>query len=157
MRKAKPILKESYLKAIKNSVGAKTWCSFFAQVDGKKKDILKNGDLSCAFFVSSILVMFGLMKRIHMTVKSTVKDMEENGWYEIKNLKPGSVILWEEKEQKKGSRHFHLGFYVGNNRAVSNRWEHKEPIIHHHTYGKKGDKSPVRKIEKIFWHEKLDE
>lgn len=156
-QKVKPILKDSYLKLIKNSIGANVWRNFYAEVGGKKKDILKDGELSCAFFVSSVLLIFGLIERVHFTVKGTVEDMERSGWYEVKKLKPGAVLLWERQKQAAGRVHYHLGFVLNNEQAISNRWEKKAPIIHHITYGIKKDGSPVRKIEKIFWHKKLDE
>lgn len=155
-QKVKPILKESYLKLIENSVGANVWRNFYAVVNEKKQDILKDGELSCAFFVSSVLVAFGLLKRRHMTVKSTIKDMTENGWQEIKSPKKGCILLWKAIKFPSGSTNAHLGFYIGNKKAISNRWEKKSPQIHHFTYGTKKDGSPKRKIEKIFWHKKLD-
>ncbi len=156
MSKAKiePILKDSYLAFIKNSSGAKSWRNFYAQVDGKKKDVLKNGDLSCAFFVSSVLVIFGLINKKHLTVKSTIEDMEASGWQGIKKPKPGAVLLWEKQKLGKGEEYFHLGFAISAKQAISNRWEHKCSVVHHITYGTKNNK-PVRKIEKIFWHKKL--
>jgi hypothetical protein len=155
MKKIKPILKDSYLAFIKNSAGAKSWRSLYASVGGRKEDILKGGEFSCAYFASSILLIFGLTKNVHATISGTIKDMKASGWREIEKPKPGAVLLWEKQKQGKGEPHFHLGFAINKNQAISNRWEHKCPIIHHITYGIK-NKKPVRKIEKIFWHTKLD-
>ena len=154
-RQIKILLRESYLRFIENSVGSKSWRNFYALIGGKKKDVLKNGELSCAFFVSSVLAIFGLIENRHMTVKSTIKDMEENGWYEILKPKRGAVLLWEAIKFPSGSINKHVGFYLNGNKAVSNRWEKKSPMVHHFTYGVKKDGSPKRKIEKIFWHQKL--
>jgi hypothetical protein len=156
MAKINPLLKDSYLKLIKNSVGVKSYRNFYAVSGGKKKDILKNGSLSCAFFVSSVLVAFGLISKTHMTVEKTLGDLQKNGWREIKSPKPGAILLWEKQKQGRGDAHFHLGFVVGAKQAISNRWEHKCPVAHHIFYGAKNGK-PARKIEKIFWHEKLNE
>jgi len=153
----KLLIRDSYLKLIQNSIGAKVWRNFYAEVDGKKKDVLKNGELSCAFFVSFVLLIFGLIKRVHFTVKGTIEDMGKSGWYEIKKLKPGAVLLWEKQKQAAGREHYHLGFILNDKQAISNRWEKKSPIVHHLTYGIKKDGSPARKIEKIFWHKKLEQ
>lgn len=152
----KHLLKDSYLQVIKNSVGSKSWRNFYALVDGREKDILKNGELSCAYFASSILLMFGLIKNVHATVSGTSTDMKISGWQEIEKPKSGAVLLWEKQKQGKRGEHFHLGFVINNKQAISNRWEHKCPVIHHITYGTKNGQ-PVRKILKIFWHKKLDE
>lgn len=155
--KVKPILKDSYLKLIRNSVGAKVWRNFYADVNGKKRDITRNGELSCAFFVSSVLLMFNLIKDRHLTIKSTVADMRKSGWYGIKKPRPGSILIWEEVEFYNGSKNKHIGFSISNKLAVSNNHELGSPQVHHITYGTKKDGSPKRKVEKIFWHKKLDE
>ena len=51
------------------------------------------------FFVSSILKIFSLVDFPHATVNVTLKDMAKNGWRETKKLKPGDVLLWEEKKR----------------------------------------------------------
>ena len=43
-----------------------------------------------------------------------------------------------------------MGFYIGNNKAVSNDSSLGHPIKHHYTY------NDTRKIEKIYWHSELD-
>ena len=157
MKKLKLDLKKSYPQTIKNSVGAKVWRNFYAFVDGEKRDILKNGEFSCASFVSSVLLMFGLIKERHATVRGTLKDMIKNGWREVKKIKPGAVLIWQERKASDKQKHPHIGFFIGEQKAVSNSHKHKSPQMHHITYGKKKDGSPKRKIEKIFWHKKLEQ
>jgi len=41
-KKIIPLLRDSYLAVIKNSVGSKTFRNFYAKVNGKKQDLLKN-------------------------------------------------------------------------------------------------------------------
>lgn len=157
--KIKLLLKESYLAVIKNSSGSKIFRNFYAKVKEKKKDILNNGELSCSFFVSSILVIFKLIKEIHFTVSGSIRDLEKSGWRKIevdsqikKRIKPGNIILWEEKKIDQ-EVHKHIGFYLGRKKAISNAyWLYKkrEPIIHHFTYHGK------RKIVAIYWHKKLE-
>jgi len=149
----KPLLVDTYLAVIKGSINSKAFKHLYAEVNGKKTDILKNGKLSCAFFASSVLVSFGLMKSIHATVNGAEKDLVSSGWKKINILKIGSVLIWEAKSKK--HPHRHIGFYVGDNRAVSNSSNVKVPSTHNWIYGG-SKKKPGRKIEAIFWHKKLD-
>ncbi len=151
MKEIKPLLFKNYLALIKNSLGSRMWRNAYAQIGRVKKDILKNGKFSCAYFVSSILVICKLIKEIHVTVEGTLRDMENSGWFQIKKLKKGAILVWEEL---KG--HKHLGFYFGNKKAISNNSHYKKtPVIHHYTFGLKNRK-PKRKIIAIYWHKKLN-
>ncbi|SRR3989339_919259 len=147
----KQLKKESYLKFIKNSAGVSTWRNFYAEVGGVKKDVLKNGDLSCAFFATSVLLIFGLIEKVHFTVKGAVGDLEKSGWKEINNLKPGAVLIWEKN---KFFSNEHIGFYLNKKKAISNYFLKKKPFQHHFTYGTING-LPKRKIIKIFWHKEL--
>ena len=144
----------SYLAMIKNSPGTKIFRNLYVNMSGGKTDVLKNGNLSCAIFVSSILYQWGLITNTHASVESTVKDMSDFGWHKIKKPRPGCVIEWEPKLIN-GSINKHLGFYLGKNKAISNRIEKGFPLLHHWTYGTKNGK-PVRKVEAIFWNKKLN-
>lgn len=148
-QKVEPLLKETYLAVIKNSVGTKMFKNLFAKVNSKKKDIVENGNLSCAFYASSILYLFKLIKDIHATVNGTIKDLEESGWTKIKTPKNGCVLVWAEKDFGNGGLHKHIGFYIGNSNAVSNNSKTGFPTCHN---WKEYDN---RKVEKIFWHKKL--
>ena len=143
------LLCDTYLAMVKNSVGTKMFRNFYAHADGKRMDVMRNGDLSCAFFVSSVLSTLALGKATHGTVDSTVKDMKQSGWNPSKKLVSGSILVWEEKK-----RHAHIGFYIGNEKAISNSSKKGSPAIHHFTYGVKNGE-PARKIEAIYWHQKL--
>ena len=131
--------------------------SIFVLAGGKEKDILKNGELSCAFYVSCILKLFDLISRLHATVDGAVKDMIDNGWTETKKMKPGDVLVWEKKKFKDGELHRHLGFYLGDKKAISHRDNKRIPIIHHYTYGQTKDGQPKRKIVKILTHKTINE
>ncbi len=143
---------QNYLAMIKASQNSEMFRHFYILNQGKKKDILKNGCLSCARYVSCILKIFGLISETHATVSSTVKDMINSGWRETVKLVPGSILLWEEQIQSNGDLHEHLGFYLGKDKAISHRDEKRLPIIHHYTYGKTKNDKPKRKIVKIFTH-----
>ena len=156
----KIIWNESYLKAIKNSVGSNIFRNLYATVNGKKMDIRKDGQLSCSAFVSSLLYIHKLCYDIHATAEGLIKDMELFGWKRINKPRPGAVILWEplppkNRNDKMYLRHDHIGFYVGNNKAISNRPEKHQPMVHHWTFGANNGK-PVRRVEKIFWNNKLN-
>jgi len=144
--KFKILTYQNYLSVIKASQGSKMFRHFYVLDNGKKKDIPRNGKLSCAYYISSILKLFSLISMSHISVKSTIKDMLKNNWKTTKKLVPGNVLLWEEQVQFNGEAHPHLGFYLGKDKAISHRYEKMIPIIHHYTYNKK------RKITKILTH-----
>ena len=127
--KPQRLIKKTFIKTIRNSVGSKIFRNFYLKSDDISFDATKNGELSCAFYVSSILVIFGLIKRVHGTVENTVKDLIESGWIKEKNPTAGCVIIWELLDG-----HEHIGFYVGRDKAVSNSSEKKKIVIHDWTY-----------------------
>lgn len=144
----------TYLAMIKNSVGSHAYRTFYANVDGKKKDIVGGGNLGCGFFVTHILYFFRLVKEPHLTVAGTVRDLEASGWMPISKPRTGCVLVWEAVKGKSGE-HGHIGFYVGANKAVSNSSAKGMPQLHHWTYGKVG-KKPKRAVVSMWWNEKLD-
>ena len=145
-----PLFYKTYLTVIKNSLGSSLFRNFYAKVNGRETDITENGNLSCAFFVSTLLVTFGLIERVHATVKGTVKDLKKSGWRTIKNPRKGSVLVWEAEKEEDGKRYEHIGFYVGGRMAISNSSKIGKPVLHHWTFGVKNG-APVRKIKAIFW------
>ena len=84
----------TYLAAIKNSVGSKFFRNMYAYDGRKRIDVLENGNLSCAYFVSTILKHFGLLKKVHATVKNTVKDLKRSGGKSGNKPKNGSVLVY---------------------------------------------------------------
>lgn len=147
-QKVYPLFKENYLAIIQNSIGTKMFRNFHAKVDGKRQDITENGKASCAYFVSSVLLLFGLIKTLHLTVNGLVKDMEQSGWRKIKRPRRGAVLIWEKKEIN-SKEYRHVGFFISNSKTISNSFKKKTPSIHHWTF--KGR----RKIEATFWHRKI--
>jgi len=142
---------DTYIGVIRNSVKSRMFRNLYAEVGVKKTDVTENGRLSCAFFVSSLLVIFGLIKSAHATVSGTVRDLEKSGWMKISKPKAGSVLVWKAKKNKKGDIHKHIGFYIGKDKAISNNSRFGYPSVHHWTFGKV-NKQSKRKIETIFWH-----
>ena len=122
-----------------------------ATVDGETTDILRDGALSCGFFVSSILYINKLIRDMHTGVAGLERDMAASGWVQIPELREGAVIIWEPKEGSGGVLHLHTGFYVGNNRAISNGSNTSHiPEEHHVTY------EGTREIGRMWWHQSLD-
>jgi len=140
---------ENYLTFIKRSVDSEIWRHVYAEVDGEKKDIVENGNLSCAIFVSSILKIFDLIESLHTTVNGTIKDLEKSGWQQIAEPKIGAILIWEKVDFSENNFHKHIGFYVGENLAVSNDFKTGKIILHHFTFDNQ------RKMEKIFFHPRL--
>ncbi len=130
----KLLKKESYLRMIKNSVGTKMFRNLYIEVKDKKIDATHNGILSCAYFVSSILLIWGLIKKKHATVIKTVLDIEKFGWKKISinKMQSGDIIIWEEK-----NNHLHCGFYIGDKKAISNSEFKKIPAVHSWDYNGK--------------------
>lgn len=138
------VLLDSYLAVTRNAVGSRMFRTFIARVDGRKQDILRKGELSCAFFASSVLALFKLIGSTHMTVAKTIADIEKSGWRKVRAPRPGSVLVWEAQDG-----HRHIGFFVGNQRAVSTSSRRGVVVRHHWTFGGK------RNIEATYWHPKL--
>jgi len=141
-----PLFLENYIHMVKASVGLALFRNLYCTVNDTRQDILRDGDLSCAFFVSWILAPFRLIKDIHATVSGTVKDLKESGWIRIDEPKLGAVIIWSP--QITGSEsHAHIGFYIGEGQAASNDYRTRTPQIH------PWNSHP---IEEILWHPRLD-
>lgn len=149
-----PLLEKSYLSVIKNSVGSNQFRNFHATVNGQEQDILRNGELSCAFFVSSILKTFSLISETHATVQGLVKDLEKNGWVKTTEANPGDVLVWNEITYPNGETHAHIGFYFGNDQAISTSSSHGIPTVHHLTFNNTREitfiyKCPPQSFKKI--------
>ncbi|MDP2648015.1 MAG: hypothetical protein Q8P35_02135 [Candidatus Yanofskybacteria bacterium] len=152
----KILTKKSYLAMIRNAAKGDNhmFRNMFGEENGQEKDLTKNGALSCGKVASAILYLNKLIKDLHLTVESTERDMLASGWREISELKESAVIVWESRPGDDGAPHLHMGFYLGNDEAMSNDSNGTGmPIIHHVT-----DKwDPPRKIMRIYWHPTLDE
>jgi hypothetical protein len=149
--KIEPILLETYLATVKNSIGSNLFRNLFVIINGDKKDITENGNLSCAVFVSSILYLFKLIGDRHAMVSSTIRDLKESGWSEIAEPREGCILVWEEKDFGESGIHKHLGFYTGGGKAMSNNPEKGYPTEH------EWNNFNGRKVELILWNPKLED
>ena len=127
--KIQPLVFDTYMAMIQNSVGSKMWRNNYALVDGVKTDVTNNGEVSCAYYLSTILASFRLIKAHHTMIDSTLKDMENSGWVEVAEPEPGDVLLWGPKSSpdKDGVNHQHLGFYIGEGKAVTHNYVRAKP------------------------------
>jgi hypothetical protein len=110
--------------------------------------------------VSCILLISGLVSSSHVTVAGTIRDMEKSGWRKIEDFreKPGCVVLWDPIVQD-GKHHMHIGFYIGDDQAVSNRSSLRMPGEHSMYYSaldKDGQKRNAT-VYSCYWHPALDD
>ena len=104
---------------------------FWADFDNQERDTMEDGWKSCAFFVTSLLTMFGALDRPHSTVKSSIEALEKYGWQKVTEPKPGDVLIWEDTKPTPDDEAVpHVGFYIGQEQAVSTSWQQKTPIKH---------------------------
>jgi hypothetical protein len=127
-RKPQRLIFKTYLQMVQNAPGSRMFRNLY--VDGQD-DVMKDGAYSCAFFVSSVLTLFRQNSGFHGTIQSTLADMLDHGWEETDaaDLQPGDILVWEPWEFE-GQEHEHLGFYLGNGRAVSTSYKAKEVVDH---------------------------
>lgn len=166
----KILLKENYLTMINNAAKGHNFMfrNFFIVQDDIKKDALEDGGISCAVFVSSVLYLHNSLleflkkehwiKFTHANVPSTTKDMLDCGWYEINELRPGAVIIWEKRLGRDDNIwHEHNGFCISEIEAISNDSKGSKLPFRHGINNPSSVDSEFRKIEKIYWHPELDE
>jgi len=144
-----PLIFDTYLGIIRNSVGSKLFCNFYAKINGKKTDIMCNGELSCAFYVSSVLALFKFIGEVHRTVDSTIKDLKASGYKRIIKPKVGSILVWEKVDFGNNNIHKHIGFFIGGGKAVSNSYKLGHPVVHNWNFNNK------RKVDMILWNPKI--
>ena len=142
----------SYLAVIRDSVGSRMFRHLYAIDEvGTSRDIIQNGRLGCAYYVAFILYHFQLVAQPHATVESTVKDMEEHGWSIVSDPEIGDVLVWEPStEHVEDELHEHIGFYIGDERAVSNQSSTGEIVEHDWTFGTDNEGNANRKVVKIL-------
>jgi len=149
-QKSKILVFDSYKAAILGSVGTPMFQHLYVRHEGSKKDVTKAGDLSCALYVSSILVMFKLIATVHATVHTTVHDMDKSGWKRDTHQRLAQFLFGRRKMATST-----LGFTwaMGGQSAIVQKKE--SPTRHHWTFGTKGGK-PKRRVESIWWTQKLN-
>ena len=166
----KLLFKKNYLAMVENTAKGKNWMfrNFYIEKNGAETDALEEGKISCAVLVSSILYLqnssLEFLKKpnwinfVHANVPSTTEDMLSCGWYEIKELRLGAVIVWEPRLGKDDNlTHQHNGFCVSETEAISNDSKGTGFPLRHDIHHPSSIDLNSRKIEKIYWHSDLDE
>lgn len=126
---------KTYLSMIENAPGTNMFRHFYLRrPDGSEFDAIGDGENACAFFVSSVLTIVGRIQGVHGTVDSTIRDLQESGWVQASVPQPGDVISWEPHQSPDGL-HGHIGFYLGDNEAVSTSTSQKAVARHDLHYG----------------------
>jgi hypothetical protein len=153
MADVKILRKKSYLAMVVNAARGENhmFRNLWASVDGEVRDINKDGALSCGFFASALLYLNKFIGDMHAGVTGLERDLAASGWTQATELREGAVLVWEPRTGGDGTPHLHAGFYIGNDRAVSNGSNTTHmPEEHHATY------DGTRKIERIWWHPDLE-
>ncbi len=146
---------KTLLYRIEASLGSTIFRSVFATVDDKEKDLTRDGQASCAVYVSGLLVWAEKSERMRATVASLEQGLKECGWVQTNERIPGAVVIWEATKQADGELHEHAGFIVSETEAVSHSDKELAPVKHHITYGETNTGEPQRVIKCIYRHQDL--
>ena len=144
------VLFDSYMAVIRNSVDAHLFRNLYFTIDGAKVDVLNDGDLSCAVFVTALLKLFNLCPDVDTTVDGAVSMLVASGWMDISEPRTGCIFVWESHPGDDGKNHKHVGFCTGPDTAVSNNYLKRTPDEHGYDY--RG-----LNIERMLWHPALEQ
>lgn len=92
------------MNAIKKLVGSKIFQNIFVENKSTEINIIRGGCLSCAIFVSSILMLFRLIdakSAPHSIIYGVLKNMQTSGWDELKSgkMKEEDVVFAGENKE----------------------------------------------------------
>lgn len=118
---------KNYMYSVRASVGSELFRHVYVinKHTQLEQDTLQDGKLACAYFVSCILTLHGLIDKPHSTVRTTLEKMKEAGWTKAKEPVPGAIVYWPSQEE-----HGHLGFYLGAGECMSNSTSKHVPVQH---------------------------
>lgn len=156
---------KSYIDAIKWSVWSQAYRHFWINKWWKDIDILQDGNLSCAYYVSNLLKQFNLIKAWSANTKSTISMLLEKWRYEIDNqTNANDIPIWSVIVRQwwygNDGLHSHIWFFVWDENVISNDsyqqdrsgMDYEEPqycpIVHHYNY------RWTRKIDKIYTYDR---
>jgi hypothetical protein len=137
-----------------NSVGSKMWAkSFILDSDDKVHDLYEDGNLSCAYHVSTTLKMCELWKDQAVgNVGSLVDKLPQNGWYQIDSPRPGAIIVYGRNLLHRAWATMHIGIIVGEDEVISNGSNDSHIIRRHPINYTKLKSGQWREIEGYWWH-----
>lgn len=149
------VLFRSYMSTVLGSTDSRMFKHFYTQAEGAiAVDVLEGGALACAYYVTSILTMFGLLDHPHTTVSGTDRALLESGWALIDSPRVGCVIVWAALEYEDGP-HKHIGFYAGGGMAISNSTTEGIPKSHDWQF-RRSDDGSARAVAALYWHQSLE-
>ncbi len=126
MQKTPQLVVKNLLNTIHGVVGSRLFQHLYLlNESGEEVDAYQNGNFSCAYVVSGVLVLNDLINKVHATVAATIVDLEDSGWYKTDKPVAGSIIHWPAN----GNGHEHLGFYIDEHTAMSNSSEQGMPVL----------------------------
>ena len=143
----------------KNSVGSKMWSkSFILDSEGNVHDLYEDGNLSCAYHISTTLKMCELWKNEAIAnVDSLVNKLPENGWTQIDEPRPGALIVYGKNQLHRAWATKHVGILVGSDEVVSNGSNESHIIESHPINYMKLPSGEWREIEGYWWHEDFED
>lgn len=111
------LVHKNLLYIIKASIGSEIFRHVYVKDtrDGRTFDALADGSAACAYMVSGVLALVGLIDHPHATVTTTVRRMQELGWVVTSRPQPGDVVQWGVH-----NGHEHMAFYVGGDKVIGN-------------------------------------
>lgn len=119
---------KNYLTTIKALPDSQLFRHLYVKDEnGREFDAARDGDVSCALVVSSVLCLFGWIDKTHATVASTVKAMLACGWRVTDAPKPGDVVHYSAEN----TSNEHVGFFIGAGEVISNVSAKHAPGEHH--------------------------
>ncbi len=130
--KPKILIAKNYRSFIENLLGSEAWRHLYVESNGEVIDITENGENSCAYMLSSVLIIFGLAQKAHATITSTVEDMKKYDWHEVQEPFYGCVVEWDG----------HIGFYIDDKNAISN--SSKTKLVTKHPLKMEDGRTPIR-------------
>jgi len=149
-------LKKTFLAMIEGSVGSNQYCFLYIDHPDGPKDVIFDGDLACAFYVSSILTLCNLIAGgVHTTVDETIKDLIQSGW--TASLKPcaGAIVIWSLKlSDSDKAMHRHIGICTDKRFAVSTKPALRSPQKHG-IWSLKTHTGQKREVEGYYIHPDL--
>ncbi len=122
---------KNLIEIAKNFIGTKGFSNYF---DKEGNDILKNGDLSCSIFISTILVIVRVIDGVSFTVNGLINRIEHSNNFKkinnnlnISDLQKGDIIIWNSID---GDENGHVGIYTGGGFTISNMSSKGRPGSH---------------------------
>jgi hypothetical protein len=121
------LAKKNYLYAIEAVVGSSLFRHMYVldKRTGTEFDAMDDGDKACAYLVSGVLTLHGLIDHAHATVPTTIEKMTEAGWHKTDAPQWGDIVVWPTH-----SDHMHIGFYIDEHVCVSNSSQLRVPVKH---------------------------